>query len=368
MQPPLLPLLLQKTLLKRTQNKLSILAYLLFLIKPREFSRGFIFARHSGTHHNMKHILAIFLTALFLLPAIANAESQPFSQWLASFERDALSQGISQNTLDDAFEGIEPNDRVLELDHKQPESRLTLDEYIENVLTPKRIKDGRKFFAENRSLLKTIGTRYGVQPRFIVALWGIETNYGRNTGGFSTIESLATLAYDGRRSEFFRGELINALQILQNEHMQADDMEGSWAGALGQCQFMPSTFLKYAVDYNHSGKHDIWDNKADVFASIANYLKSLGWNEQEGWGRPVALPDNFDRSLTDIKIEKTLAEWKRLGIALPAKQTKASLILVGEADDAVPYIIYGNYKALLQWNRSRFFATAVGTLADKIGK
>ena len=317
----------------------------------------------------------LLIVLLLLYPTCAQAEtSQSFSSWLSDFKRDASSQGISQDTLDDAFADTRPLDRVLTLDRKQPESTLTLDEYLENVLTPKRIKDGRKFYAENRSLLKKIGAEYGVQPRFIVALWGIETNYGRNTGGFSTIDSLATLAYDGRRSEFFRDELLNALKVLQSEHMSAEDMRGSWAGALGQCQFMPSSFLKYAVDYDHDGKHDIWHTQSDVFASIANYLSSVGWNGNASWGGRVKLPPKFDKTLTDIKTEKTLQEWHKLGVrklsgkTLPSDSMKASVIMVGEGADAVPYIIYSNYKVLLQWNRSRYFATAVGTLADAIGK
>ena len=156
--------------------------------------------------------------------------------------------------------------------------------------------------------------------------------------------------------------------------MAAEDMKGSWAGALGQCQFMPSSFLKYAVDYDHDGKHDIWESKPDVFASIANYLKSSGWNNKEGWGRPVKMPKGFDTAKADIKTEKKLLEWNKMGVRkldgkpLSSDDINASLILVGEGEDAVPYIIYGNYKVILKWNRSRYFATAVGTLADAIGK
>ena len=162
------------------------------------------------------------------------------------------------------------------------------------MVTGKRTEDGRKQFAANRALLKKIGKKYGVQPRFILALWAIETNYGKNTGGFQIVDALATLAYDGRRAGFFRNELIDALKILGQEHMPAADLKGSWAGALGQCQFMPDSYLKYAVDYDGDGKRDIWNTKADVFASIANYLKSSGWNDSVGWGRPVELPENFD--------------------------------------------------------------------------
>jgi len=331
--------------------------------------------------------LAIIIALFFSFPAFAhevlqhsdNDASSPsssgFNSWLEQFKRDAEAKGIAPETLNEAFAAsAAPLDRVIELDHKQPESTLTLERYLANVVTDQRVKDGRKQFAANHTLLKKIGAKYGVQPRFIVALWGIETNFGAHTGGFQVIDALATLAYDGRRADFFRGELIDALRILQQEHMPAAELKGSWAGALGQCQFMPDSYLKYAVDYNHDGKRDIWNTKSDVFASIANYLKSSGWDNKFGWGRPVELPADFDRSLADIASEKTLAEWGKLGVRaasgskLPAKNIKASLVFVGEGDDAVPYIIYSNYKVLLKWNRSRFFATAVGMLADRVGR
>lgn len=322
----------------------------------------------------------LLLACLWLcLPTLTHAQdkpdnSQPFGQWLGEFKRDALAQGISQETLDRTFAETAPIDTIITLDNKQPENKLTLKEYLAKVLPKKRIEHGREVFQENRALLTRIGKEYGVQPRFIAALWGIETDFGRNTGGFTTTDALATLAYDGRRSEFFRGELIAALKILEAEHMSADEMVGSWAGAVGQCQFMPTTYLKYAVDEDKDGKRDVWDNKEDFFASIANYLKSLGWDKDEGWGRPVRLPKGFDTALADIKKEKPLSEWKKLGVKkadgspLPSGKLKASLILVGEGEHAVPYIIYGNYKSLLQWNRSRFFATSVGVLADSIDK
>lgn len=326
----------------------------------------------------MKKIAPLFLLlALFAAPASAEDKaqnSQPFATWLQEFEKDALAKGIKQETLDEAFADTEPLDRVIELDHKQPESVRTLPEYLASAVSAKRVTEGRKNYAQNRTLLNKIGKKYGVQPKYIVALWGIETNFGKTTGGFRTIDALATLAYDGRRSDFFRDELIKALKILQEEDMAPEDLRGSWAGALGQCQFMPTSFLLYAVDYNHDGRRDIWDSKGDVFASIANYLKSSGWNAGESWGREVSIPDDFDRSLMDVSKEKPLSEWRRLGVRkadgkpLPDQKINASLILVGEGDDAVPYIVYGNFKVLLKWNRSRMFATAVSTLADKLGQ
>jgi len=325
------------------------------------------------------HLVFILIAVLFSSPGFAHEvqqvqeNSRPFGLWLEEFKRDAEAQGIAPATLDEAFAHSEaPIDRVVELDRKQPESVLTLAQYLGNTVTDKRIKEGRRQLAANRLLLKKIGRKYGVQPRFIVALWGIESNFGGYTGGFEIIDALATLAYDGRRADFFRGELIDALRILEQEHMQASALKGSWAGALGQCQFMPDSYLKYAVDYDKDGKRDIWNTKADVFASIANYLKSSGWDDNIGWARRVALPVGFNRELADIASEKSLIEWGRLGVRaesggkLPAKNIQASLLFVGEGDDAVPYIVYGNYKVLLKWNRSRFFATAVGMLADRV--
>jgi len=324
----------------------------------------------------------IYALAIIGFPALLCAEEAPinpmlnpvpFTQWLQAFESDARSQGIQQTTLDSAFSHTDaPLERVITLDRKQPESVLTLEEYLAGVVSKKRISDGQKALAEHNKLLTKIGKKFGVQPRFIVALWGIETNYGRNTGGFNTIDALTTLAYDGRRSDFFRGELIDALKILEEEQMDTSEMKGSWAGALGQCQFMPSTYLKYAVDEDKDGKRDIWGNSGDAFASIANYLESLGWNKDEGWGRPVILPVDLDKHFIDITKEKTLTEWSELGVLtsdgdpLPKSHISASLILVGKDENAVPYLVYGNYKALLEWNKSRFFATSVGVLADEI--
>jgi membrane-bound lytic murein transglycosylase B len=320
-----------------------------------------------------RYILSILMVCLSYSSALAR--DQPFNAWLDEFKQYALTQSISQDTLDEAFENSKaPLERIIVLDKKQPETMITLDRYLRNTVTPARIEEGREHLQEQRELLTAIGKKYGVQPSIIVALWGIETSYGANTGSTKTIDALATLAYDGRRSEFFRGELISALRILQAEHMDASEMVGSWAGALGQCQFMPSTFLKHAVDYDGDGKHDIWGNQADAFASIANYLKNIGWNADEGWGMEVQIPDGYDVKHEDIHTEKSLREWNTIGIrtmnsdALPNADTMASLVVIGKDDDVAHYLVYKNYKALLQWNRSRFFATAVSTLSDKIAE
>src|SRR5262245_55480882 len=196
-------------------------------------------------------LLIIILAATACTPMVSQ---EGFHIWLEDFKRDALADGISQATLDDAFDGADAIERVIELDRKQPESTQTLDEYLEKIVSDKRINDGRAAMAEHRQLLEKIGKEYEVAPKYIVALWGIETNYGKNTGGFTTAHALATLAYEGRRHEFFRGELMNVLRLSQADGIPASEIKGSWAGALGQCQFMPSSFLRYAVDYNKDGK------------------------------------------------------------------------------------------------------------------
>lgn len=320
-------------------------------------------------------LLLLGLTAAF--PAFSDdtgLHPKPFDAWLAEFKQDALAQGISQQTLDQAFEQTVVDETVIMLDRKQPESTLTLAQYLQKVINDTRIERGRELFNEHRDLLGHVGAEYGVQPEFIVALWGIETNFGDNMGSYQVVDALATLAYEGRRSEFFRKELINALKIIDADHITAYDMQGSWAGAMGQCQFMPSSFLEFAVDYDKDGQRDIWNSLPDVFASIANYLSSSGWDGSERWGVRVQLPNHFDSSLADIKQPRTLKELKTLGVrhaesgkTLPATDKDVFLLFAGEGDDAVPYLITGNYKVLLKWNRSRYFATAVGMLADEIG-
>ena len=235
-----------------------------------------------------------------------------------------------------------------------------------------RVEKGRQRLRENRALLVEIGRKYGVQPRFLVAFWGIETDFGRHTGGFRVIPALATLAYDGRRSAYFRRELLNALEILDQGHIALSDMVGSWAGAMGQSQFMPSSFVTFAVDYDGDGRKDIWNTKADVFASAANYLSRVGWKGDQTWGRPVRLPKGFDTGLASLKIRKRLSAWQRLGVRradggdLPKRDLMASVVLA-EGPGGPAYVVYDNYHAILKWNRSTFFALAVGSLAEQIG-
>ncbi|MDA0908917.1 MAG: lytic murein transglycosylase, partial [Proteobacteria bacterium] len=264
--------------------------------------------------------MRIILAIGFMLWAPLALADASFDEWLTQLRKDAVADGISDTTLDAALKDVKLIERVIELDRSQPEFTLTFAQYLERVVPVSRQKRAKARFNEHRDLLTEIGQKYGVQPRFVVALWGIETDFGRVQGGFKVIPALVTLAYDGRRSEFFRKELMDALHILEEGHISAEDMNGSWAGAMGQSQFMPSSFRQYAEDYNKDGHKDIWSTQSDVFASAANYLKSVGWQDDMTWGRLVKLPSSGiaspDKAMTlhDNKTKKSLPEWAKLGV------------------------------------------------------
>ena len=313
-------------------------------------------------------VALISVLLLFAVPGSA----EDFQIWLGKLRVEAEGKGISQSVLDEALAGIQPIPRVIELDRRQPEFTLTFTQYRDRVVPQSRIKKGRVKYQENRDLLEEIGGKIGVQPRFIVALWGIETDFGRVTGGFKVIPALATLAHDGRRSAFFRKELLNALQILHEGHIAPKEMMGSWAGAMGQSQFMPSSFLAHAVDYDGDGRRDIWTTRPDVFASAANYLAKSGWRADQTWGREVKLPRDFDFALADLKVRKPIGGWQALGVRqpdggdLPTRQLSASIVLPEKGKISPAYLVYSNYRTTLRWNRSTYFALAVGLLSDGI--
>jgi membrane-bound lytic murein transglycosylase B len=300
------------------------------------------------------------------------AAADGFAAWLADLRREAMGRGVSARTLDEAFRDTRPIPTVIELDRRQPEGRMSFARYFARTVTDARVERGRRLYAENRRLLEEIGAAYGVQPRFLVALWGIETDFGRNTGGFRVVDALATLAHDGRRSAYFRAELLDALAILEGGHVRADAMKGSWAGAMGQCQFMPSSFVRHAVDHDGDGRRDIWGTRADVFASAANYLRSLGWDAAETWGREVRLPKGFDASRAGLATRMPIGDWARAGVrradggVLPRAAIDASLVLP-DGPGGRAFLVYDNYRAIMHWNRSTYFATSVGVLAGRIG-
>lgn len=303
---------------------------------------------------------------------VTEPEAASFQAWLRDLAAEAEAMGVRRQTLDGALAGIEPIPRVLELDRRQPEFTMTLERYLGNAISDARVAEGRRLLAQHRDEIERISARFGVQPRFLVALWGLESSYGRNTGNFAVIPSLATLAYDGRRSAFFRRQLLDALVILDQQDMQVGQMIGSWAGAMGQVQFMPSTFRAYAVDGNGDGGIDIWRNRADALASAANYLSSIGWNPGQTWGRKVRLPAGFDAAQAEERVVRNLDEWQRQGIRrddggdLPAVDMPARVLLpAGPTGPA--WLVYPNFERILNWNRSNFFGIAVGILSDRIG-
>jgi len=298
---------------------------------------------------------------------------EPFAAWLDRFKAEARARGISAATLERAFAGVRPLDAVIEADRRQPERRLTFAEYRAKVVNAERIRRGRELLVEHRPLLERVRARYGVPPQTLVALWGIESSYGTYKGTYRVIDALATLAWEGRRADLFRRELLAALEILERRERDPDRLLGSWAGAMGQCQFMPSSFLSYAVDFDGDGRRDIWTSLPDVFASMSHYLARAGWAGGERWGRPVRVPAGLDPALIGLERREDLAAWSRRGIRavdggpLPAAAVEASLLRMdGEGGPA--FLVYRNFRTLMVWNRSTYFALSVGLLGDELAE
>ncbi|PTC01116.1 lytic murein transglycosylase [Thalassospira xiamenensis] len=315
-----------------------------------------------------KTALSLCLVAFLSAPSSAQ---DGFTEYVAALKAEAKEAGYTDATIAEAFKGVKYYKKSVEADKNQPEFKLTLDTYLPRAVPEWKAKKAVEMFNKHQPLLEKVGEEFGVQPRFIVALWGIETNFGSFTGGFDVISALTTMAFDGRREAFFKKELWHALTILQEGHIAREQMKGSWAGAMGQSQFMPSSFMSYAIDYDGDGKKDIWNSYEDVFASAANYLKSVGWQDDVTWGRQVQLPAEFDAALAGLDTKKSLAEWQALGVRrydgndLPQRDVQASIVIPDDKDGRV-YLAYANYDALMRWNRSNYFVAAVGYLSDRI--
>lgn len=321
-------------------------------------------------------VIALALLTLNIQTVLASTDNfkpseEDFQKWLRDFKQQAQQQGISARTLDIAFADVELNSKVLESDKKQPEFTQTFFQYFNRAVSDYRIRNGEKMYRKHRALLDQVTKKYGVPGRFLVAFWGLETNYGSYTGNIPIIESLATLAYDPRRSKFFTTQLMSALTILDRGDVSLKQMKGSWAGAMGQCQFMPSNYLRYAVDGDGDGKINLWDSLPDVFFSAGNFLNQLGWQAEENWGREVKLPKGFDYALADNKTQRSLAEWKKLGIKLadgrpiPNVDMDARLLLMTDYKGPA-FLVYENFKVIKRWNNANKYAVAVGHLADRI--
>lgn len=297
-------------------------------------------------------------------------DSEGFARWLEGVRSDALSDGISPSTLA-VLTGLQPRPEVLDADRSQPEFKRTLEEYLARSINDQRVKEGRELLKKHRRLFGRLAARYKVPARMLVALWGIETSYGRHQGNLPVIQSLATLAFDNRRGDYFRRELLEALHILDEGLIPADRLRGSWAGAMGQLQFMPSTYRRFAVDFSGDGRSNIFKDVADVLASAANYLAGSGWETDQTWGREVRLPQAFDRQLLGLEQQKTLRDWQKLGVRkvdgkrLPRAAMQGSLVQP-DGPAGRTFLVYQNYRVLRTWNKSHNFAIAVGILADRI--
>jgi len=312
--------------------------------------------------------LGFALAALLVAPVRSDGD---FQTWLAALRAEAEAQGISAETLDRALSGVEPIERVIELDRRQPEFTQTFWRYLDQRISEQRIERGHAMLAEHQALFQEVGERYGVQPRFLAAFWGLESNYGSYTGDHRVIDALVTLAYDPRRGDFFRTQLIDALRIIDEGHIAPETMMGSWAGAMGHVQFIPSTFRNYAVDQDGDGRRDIWQSLPDALGSAANFLTEIGWDATRTWGREVRLPAGFDWELAGLERRKKLAEWQALGVrkidgrSLPAVDLEASLVAPG-GHKGPAFLVYPNFRVIMNWNRSVTYAIAVGHLADRL--
>lgn len=320
------------------------------------------------------HLKTYVLTSL-LFGAITGAaqadNSGDFSRCLARLETAAMDNGIERATLKSTLPRIKPVEKVIQADRRQPEFFTTFWNYLDQRVTADRIERGRKMLRDHYALLHRIYQKYGVRPEYLVAFWGMESSYGRIFGSVPLLDSLATLACDQRRSELFTREFLTALRMHERGNYDITKVKGSWAGAMGHTQFLPSTYMNNAVDFDGDGRADLFNSLPDVFASSANYLKRIGWNGDERWGREVIVPFRFDWSQADLDTPRTVSEWRALGLRdafgrpLPESSIKGSLLLpVGHKGPA--FLVYENFHVIMKWNASISYALAVGHLADRI--
>ncbi|WP_428483221.1 lytic murein transglycosylase [Rhodopila sp.] len=302
-------------------------------------------------------------------PAQAAPAGNSFHDFLTEVRTQAKRAGIASATLDRAFAGVTPNQKVLERDRHQPEFSMTWARYRTLVITDKRIVDGRQAVAANRALFRRVQERFGVAPGVIAGIWGLESSFGTGTGDFPVVEALATLAWEGRRAAFFRGELLAALKILDHGDIAPAGMTGSYAGAMGQPQFMPTSYLRYAIDFDGHGRRDIWTSNADVLGSIANYLAQSGWQDGQTWGQTVSVPSGFAADGRDAR--RPLSEWARAGVrpiggSWAASPDTPAGIVAPDGTGGETFAVFGNFTAIRRYNPSDFYAIAVGLIGDQV--
>ncbi|WP_045737896.1 lytic murein transglycosylase [Xanthomonas sp. MUS 060] len=300
-----------------------------------------------------------------------SAPTASFEKWLADFRQRALASGIEATTLDKAFAGVTPDPSVQALDQQQPEFTLPLWDYLDDRVTPSIIQKGQQLLSSHHALFQKLKQQYGVDPGILTAIWSMESQYGKNIGDLYVIRSLATLAHEGRRTTYGNTQLLAALQILQTGNgIDRSRLIGSWAGAMGQTQFIPTTYLQYAVDEDGDHKRDVWNSYADALGSAANYLKQSNWTRDIPWGQEVHLPAGFDYAQADLTIKKTVAEWLRLGVKCAGKPIASALaqqqasVLLPTGYRGPAFLVFDNFRSILRYNSSSAYALAVGLLAD----
>lgn len=301
----------------------------------------------------------------------ASAQDTDFERCLSELQERARNEKLSVHVIDEVLANLKPQPRVIELDRSQPEFTQTFANYLYQRVTPERIAQGKRILKQYDSFLSRLTREHGVPGRYLVAFWGMETNFGSYLGRMPTLDSLATLACDQRRSAFFTDELMQALALLERESLSPADMRGSWAGAMGHTQFMPSAYRLHAIDGDGDGKVDLWGSERDALASGANYLADLGWQKGQRWGREILLPEGFPYAETGLANQHPVSYWKKLGIrfangqAVPDIGMQAS-VLVPAGHRGPAFLVYPNFHVILEWNRSEFYALAVGLLADRM--
>ncbi|MBN2428794.1 MAG: lytic murein transglycosylase [Deltaproteobacteria bacterium] len=319
----------------------------------------------------LKPKILILLMVIFFSGNFAAQAQADFSAWLEKFQEDAIAEGISQGTLKEHLENIEPIPKVRELDRSQLShkdgSPISFGEYLQRMVPDFRVKTAREKYSLNRNLFQAIATRFKVEPAYVVALWAIESDFGRRTGSFPTVAALATLAHEGRRGSFFRNELMELLKLIDAGIITNPEPKGSWAGAMGQVQFMPSSYKAFAVDFDGDGENDLWNSLPDALGSAANYLSRVGWRDSGGWGQQVRLPKGFKLSKIGLDKVRTQHEWRRMGVkGIKGPGSEKAAIIVPDGMSGPAFLVYDNFNVIRRWNRSNYFALAVCHLAEKI--
>jgi len=313
---------------------------------------------------------ALTLVALSCVSTLGVAQ-EAFEQCRDRISALAIDRGVSEAVVSNVLADVQPLERVISADRNQPEFVQSFGQYLGVRVTADRIASGRALYAQHRALLDRLAATQGVPGQYLVAFWGLESNFGRYLGNIPVFDSLTTLACDQRRSRYFTDELINAMTIVERGDATPEEMVGSWAGAMGQTQFMPSVYLEHAVDGDGDGRANLWLSAPDALSSAARYLGSMGWESGFRWGREVSLPDDFDYTVAGRDLPKPLSEWRDLGLMnvsgerVPALEVEAAL-LVPAGSDGPAFLVYRNFDAIMRWNRSEFFALSIGHLADRI--